>query len=85
MIFIKTALGTNVVDIHKKILAIPNVIILGKVMGDCDMMAVIPVASFEELFDLDKQFRKIDGIEKVQVNTNPPFPSWPFNFFAPLL
>ncbi len=85
MIYIKTALGTKVVDIHKKILRIPNVIILGKVMGECDLLAVVPVSSFEELFELDRQFREIDGIEKVQVNTNPPFPSWPFNFFAPLL
>jgi len=85
MIYIKTALGTKVVDIHKKILGIPNVIMLGKVMGECDLFAVVPVASFEELFELDRQFREIDGIEKVQVNTNPPFPSWPFNFFAQLL
>jgi len=85
MIYMKTALGTKVVDIHKKILRIPNVIILGKVMGECDLLAVVPVSSFEELFELDRQFREIDGIEKVQVNTNPPFPSWPFNFFAPLL
>jgi len=58
---------------------------LGKVMGECDLLAVVPVASFKELFELDRQFREIDGIEKVQVNTNPPFTSWPFNFFAQLL
>ena len=72
-------------DIHKKILGIPNVIMLGKVMGECDLLAVVPVASFEELFELDRHFREIDGIEKVQVNTNPSFPSWPFNFFAQLV
>jgi DNA-binding Lrp family transcriptional regulator len=85
MIYIKTALGTKVVDIHKRILGIPNVIMLGKVVGECDLLAIVPVASFEELFELDRQFRKVGGIEKVQVNTNPPFPNWPFNFFAPLL
>ncbi len=50
-----------------------------------DLLAIVPVASFEELFEIDKQFREIDRVEKIQVNTNPPFPSWPFNLFAPLL
>ena len=85
MVYIKTALGTNVSDIHTRILGIPNVIILGKIIGECDLLAVVPVTSFEELFEVDKQFREIDGVEKVQVNANPPFPSWPFDFFAPLL
>ena len=85
MIYIKTALGTKFAEIHKRILEIPNVIILSKVMGECDMLATVPVASFEELFDLDRQFRKIHGVETIQVNTNPPFPNWPFNFLAPLL
>lgn len=85
MVYIKTALGTKVGDIHERILRIPNVIILGKIIGECDLFAVVPVASFEELFDLDRQFREIEGVEKLQVNVNPPFPSWPFDFFAPLL
>jgi DNA-binding Lrp family transcriptional regulator len=85
MVYIKTGLGTKIVDIHKRILKIPNVIILGKILGECDLLAVVPVASFEELFELDGYFREIDGIEKVRINTNPPFSSWPFNFFASLL
>ena len=63
----------------------PYRIMLGNVMGNCDLLAIVPVASFEDLFELDGHFREIDGIEKVQVNTNPPFPNWPFNFIAQLL
>lgn len=85
MIYIKTALGTKFVDIHKKILRIPNVIMLGKVMGECDLLAIIPVRTFEDLFGIEKQLRGVDGIERFHINTNPPFSSWPFNFFAPLL
>lgn len=85
MIYITTALGTKIVDLHKRILKIPNLIILGKIIGECDWLAIVPVATFEELFEIKEHFRKIDGIEKIQINTNPPFPNWPFNFFAPLL
>jgi Lrp/AsnC family transcriptional regulator for asnA, asnC and gidA len=85
MIYIKTALGTKVVDIHERILRIPNVIVLGKIIGECDLLAAVPVTSFEELFALDGQFREVKGVETVQINANPPFPSWPFDFFAPLL
>lgn len=85
MIYVTTSLGTKFTDIQKKILEVPNVILLSKVLGECDLLVVIPVSSFEELFELEKHFRKIAGIEKFVVNTNPPFPSWPFNFFTPLL
>jgi DNA-binding Lrp family transcriptional regulator len=59
MIFIKTALGTKIVHIHKRILEIPNVITLGKIMGECDMLAIVPVATFEELFDIDDSLGKL--------------------------
>jgi Lrp/AsnC family transcriptional regulator for asnA, asnC and gidA len=85
MVYVTISLGTKLTDIHQRILKVPNVIILIKTIGECDMLAVIPLSSFEELFEIEEQFRKIEGIEKLQFKINPPFSNWPFDFFAQLL
>ena len=63
MIYITVALGTIIIDISKKVLKIPNLITIGKVISECDWFALVPVATFEELFEIEKHFRKMDGIE----------------------
>ncbi|MEJ2242886.1 MAG: hypothetical protein P8Y18_12225, partial [Candidatus Bathyarchaeota archaeon] len=68
----------------KKINEFPNVIILVRVMGEFDILTVIALRGFSELFKIEKQFRTMKGIRKVQINVNPPFFQWPINFFANL-
>lgn len=83
MIYITLEIGSNVHKMLKKIGELPNVIILVRVMGDCDILTVIALREFSELFTVEKQFRTMKGIKKVQINVNPPFNQWPINFFAP--
>ena len=84
MVYVTTSIGTKISDVHRCILKVPNVIILVKIIGDCDLMAVVPLRSFKDLFELEKRFRAIEGIEKIQINVNPPFVAYPVSFFTPL-
>lgn len=84
MIYINLEIGSNVHKILKKINEFPNVIILVRVMGEFDILTVIALRGFSELFKIEKQFRTMKGIRKVQINVNPPFFQWPINFFANL-
>jgi Lrp/AsnC family transcriptional regulator for asnA, asnC and gidA len=85
MIFIKTATGTNISNIQKELLKQSNVIALNKTLGDWDIFATIPIASFEDFFRIGQQFRKIKGIKTMQFDLNPPFSRWPSHLFHNLL
>jgi Lrp/AsnC family transcriptional regulator for asnA, asnC and gidA len=82
MIYMRVKVGSKISDIHHKISEIPNLISLTKIIGSWDMLAIIPLASFKELFTIEKQLRSINGIEKIQININPPFTKWPANMFG---
>jgi Lrp/AsnC family transcriptional regulator for asnA, asnC and gidA len=85
MIYIKRSVATNITDFQKSILNVPNVITLVKTLGEWDKLAIIPLNTFEELFDIEKEFATIKGIKKIEVKINPPFAHWPFDFLAPHL
>ena len=70
---------------YNKILELPNVVILVEVLGDCNMLAVIALKEFQELFETENQIRKLKGMKQVKININPPFSVWPINFFAPII
>ncbi|WNZ28763.1 MAG: Lrp/AsnC family transcriptional regulator [Candidatus Bathyarchaeota archaeon] len=82
MVYITAKIGTKISDVHRAASEIPNVISLTKIIGSCDMLAIIPLASFTDLFTIEKQLRTINGIEKIQININPPFTKWPANMFG---
>ena len=82
MIYVRVKVGTKISEIHRSLLEIPNIISLTKIVGSWDMLAIIPLASFKELFTIEKQLRSINGIEKIQMNINPPFTKWPVNIFG---
>lgn len=85
MIFITIEPGTSFVDLQKQLLKIPNLITLMKTIGKCDLLAVVPLMTFTELFELETMFLTVKGIKKAHININPPFRQWPFNYFADLL
>jgi Lrp/AsnC family transcriptional regulator for asnA, asnC and gidA len=75
-IYLRTG-GTKIMDTHNQIFEIPNVIVLTKVIGEWDLFVVIPLASFKDLFRVEKEFEKIHGVEKVQIKVIPSQPRWP--------
>jgi DNA-binding Lrp family transcriptional regulator len=85
MIYLKIEIGTDFAQLQKQLLAIPNLIILVKTIGESDMLAITPIATFEDLFKIEAKFRNIKGVNVVQINVNPTFQQWPFNYFAQVL
>jgi Lrp/AsnC family transcriptional regulator for asnA, asnC and gidA len=84
LVFIKTRGGTEDTEIRKHILEIPNVIVLARLIGEYDKLAVIPLESFKDLFETQKQFGTIEGIEDFQIKIISQFSKWPINFAIPL-
>lgn len=82
MVYITVKIGSKISDVHRAVSEIPNVISLTKIIGNCDMLAIIPLASFKDLFTIEKQLRNINGIDKIIININPPFTKWPANMFG---
>lgn len=85
MIYFNIKLGTDFSELQKSLLKIPNLIVLVKTLGDTDMLAIVPVVTFEEFFKLKASFRSIPGIEIVQIDLTPGSEQWPHNFFAHVL
>jgi len=82
MIYMRIKVGSKISEIYRKISQIPNIVNITKIVGIWDIFAIIPLASFKELFTIEKQLRSINGIEKIQININPPFTKWPVNIFG---
>ena len=85
MVYIKRSVATNIIDVQKNILNFPNVITLVKTLGEWDELAIIPLTTFDELFEIEKEFATIKGIKRIAIKVNPAFPLWPFDWFAPHL
>ena len=71
--------GTKIKDIYRSIFEIPNVIVLGKIIGEWDLLGIIPLESFADLFEIERQFGTINGIDKFFIKVTPSAPAWPMN------
>ena len=69
----------------KQILEIPNVVTLCKIVNENKLMIIVPLKTFPDLFDIRKQFKAMDEVEKIETIILEPFHSWPPNFFGALL
>ena len=85
MIFFNITSKTNSSELQMSLLSIPNLIILNKMLGNTDMLAVFPIRTIQEFFKIKAIFYAIEGIEVIQIDINAITPQWPFNFFANFL
>jgi DNA-binding Lrp family transcriptional regulator len=85
MIYFNIKQGTNISELQKRLLSIPNLIVLIKTIGETDMLAIIPITTLEEYFELKATLSTINEMEVVQINITSTIMPWPHNFFAPLL
>lgn len=83
-IYLRTG-GTKLMDTYNRIFAIPNVIVLSKVIGEWDLFVLIPLAAFKDLFEIRRRFETINGIEKVQIKVIPSPPRWPMDLSVALI
>jgi len=71
--------------IYEKITSFPNVIVANKVLGTVDMFCLVPVRSFEEIFEFQNCLSEIEGIEEIEMTIYKPHKNWPRQLYSKLL
>lgn len=84
-LYIKASNGSKLSDIQAKLLGIPNVIVIIRLIGDYDMYLAVALEDFEGMFEVTEKIRKINGVETTRIIVTPLPPSWPLNLFPSLL
>lgn len=84
-LFIKVENRSRMPEIYTKLLQIPNVIVLIRLMGMYDLYCAIALEDFQKLFETYEKITKIDGIETPAIHLTRAPQSWPLNLFPSLL
>jgi len=82
---IKVANKSSIPKIHLKLLQMPNIIVLVRLIGNFDLSAMAVLKDFEDMIRIREQIQKISGIEYTEQHLIKPFDRWPLNFFASTL
>jgi Lrp/AsnC family transcriptional regulator for asnA, asnC and gidA len=85
MMFFKAANRSKIPEICARLVQIPNMIVMIKLIGIYDLYACVAVSDFQEYFKLMEQIRRIPGIEKTETTLTPIFPAWPLHLFPSLI
>ena len=72
-------------EIFEKLLQAPNIIVAIKNFGAFEILAVAPFEDFGQLYKLNEEISKIEGIKEVEILFDKPFNKWPLNNYAHLL
>lgn len=71
--------------IYEKIIKLPNVIVANRLLGPVDISCLVPVRSFEEIFEFQNHLSKIEGIEEVNMTIYRIHRKWPRQLYNNLL
>ncbi len=71
--------------IYDKITKFPNVIVANKLLGPVDIFCLVPVKSFEEIFEFQNRLSDIVGIEEVNMTIYRAHKNWPRQLYHKLL
>lgn len=83
--FIKLESKTKISEVRAQLLKLPNAILLIEHLGAYDLRVDIPVGNIQDILDVTKRIRLIQGIEKMDVSINEGPPNWPIPFYNKLL
>jgi DNA-binding Lrp family transcriptional regulator len=84
-LYIKVSNRSKLTEIYSKLLNIPNVIVIIRLIGNYDLYVAIALEDFDKMFETREQINKISGLEKRDVYITPMPISWPYNLFPSLL
>jgi len=85
-LLIKVANRSKTPAILTNLLQIPNLITVMELFGgECDLLPIIVLRDYEDLFKLKEQISAIQGIEQLDIILSKPYYTWPLNLFASLL
>ena len=77
--------GINLKKLYNKMLQVPNVVTLCKIINENNLLIIVPLKTFRDLFEIRKQLLEMDEVKKIEDSIVEPFPSWPPNFFGVLI
>jgi DNA-binding Lrp family transcriptional regulator len=72
-------------QIYDKLTKFPNVIIASRLLGAVDMCLLVPLRSFEEVFEFQNLLSEIEGIEEVDITLYKIHKNWPRQLYTRLL
>ncbi len=84
-IYIKISNRSKMPEIYSKLLQIPNLIVIIRLIGQYDLYCSVALEDFGKLFEAEEKLRRISGIETVLVYLTKMPPSWPLNLFPSLI
>ncbi len=82
---IKITNRSKMTEIYNQLLAIPNVIVIIRVIGQFDLMVYVALEDIDKMFEVRQKLSKISGLDKPDVNLTPMVKSWPLHLFSSLL
>ncbi len=71
--------------IYDKITKFPNVLVANRLLGPVDMFCLVPVRTFEEIFEFQNRLSVIEGIEEVNMTIYRAHKNWPRQLYNNLL
>lgn len=84
-IYIKLSNRSKMAETYSQLLAIPNLIVIIRLIDSYDLYCALAVEDFENIFEAEHQIRRISGVENTTVYlSKPPF-AWPLNLFPSLI
>jgi Lrp/AsnC family leucine-responsive transcriptional regulator len=83
--YIKVSNRSKLTEIYNQLLAIPNVFVIIRLLGDFDLYVAIALEDFDKMFEVNQRLSKISGLEKSEGSVAPMPQAWPLELFSPLL
>jgi DNA-binding Lrp family transcriptional regulator len=66
-VFVKIANRSKIPEINEQLLQIPNLLILTRLIGSFDVLVLVALEDFGELFKLKEGIHRIPGIEETYI------------------
>lgn len=82
---IKMSYKNELDEIFEKIIRTQNVIVAIKYYGEFEIMAIAPFKSLKQLWKLNEEISKIEGVKEIEILFDEPFNEWPLNLYSHLL
>jgi len=84
-LYLKISNRSKMSEIYSKLLEIPNLIVIIRLIDNYDLYCALVIDDFERLFESNEKIRRIIGVEEIEVILVPAPSSWPFNLFPSLI
>ncbi len=84
-IYLKISNRSKMTEIYSKLLEIPNMIVILRLIGSSDLYVAVVLEDFEALFEANEKIRTISGVESSTTYVTKPPQSWPLHLFPSLI